>query len=64
MSDDAVRLEARCVRATSNAILVDVDGEEVWIPQSCVHDDSEVWKRGDEGTLVVTRWIAEKKGLA
>jgi Ser-tRNA(Ala) deacylase AlaX len=54
---------ARCVRATSKAILVDVDGEEVWIPQSQVHDDSEVWRAGDEGKLVISEWIAKRKGL-
>lgn len=35
----------------------------VWIPKSQVHDNSEIWKKGDEGTLVITRWWAEKDGL-
>jgi hypothetical protein len=29
-----------------------------------VHDDSEVWRERDHGELVVSRWIAEQKGLA
>jgi len=33
------------------------------VPQSQIHEDSEVWKRGDEGTLVVTQWWAEQRGL-
>ena len=33
-----------------------------WVPQSQIHDDSDVWKEGDSGALVVTRWIAEQKG--
>jgi hypothetical protein len=40
------------------------DGVEHWIPKSQIHADSEVWQDGDEGVLVLTRWIAEQKGLA
>ncbi len=53
----------RCTRASSKAILVVVDGAEHWIPQSQIHDDSEVYQLGDEGKLVITQWIAEQKGL-
>jgi len=38
-------------------------GEEVWIPTSQVHEDSEVYKTGTEGTLVIPRWVAEMKEL-
>lgn len=62
---ESVRIEdVRCVRATDKAILVSVQGAELWIPQSHVTDDSEVYQAGDEGTLVITKWIAEQKGLA
>lgn len=61
MSD--VRIEdVVCKHATQKALLVEVDGDEVWVPQSQITDDSEVWKEGDTGTLVVTEWIAEQKG--
>lgn len=54
----------RGVRRTEKALLVRFgDGEEVWIPQSQISDDSEVYGEGHEGTLVVTRFIAEQKGL-
>jgi hypothetical protein len=36
---------------------------EIWIPKSVIHDDSEVYKEGAEGKLVVARWFAEKEGL-
>lgn len=49
--------------ASGAAILCLIDGEEHWIPQSQVHDDSEIWKPGDEGKLVITEWIALEKGL-
>ena len=48
----------------SGSLLCDVEGEEVWIPKSQIHDDSEVYEDGTDGDLVISRWIAEKKGLA
>jgi hypothetical protein len=58
-----VKLEAICLKQTEKALLVEIDGEQHWIPQSQVDDDSEVYKEGDEGTLVVSEWIATEKGL-
>ena len=56
--------QARCLRATDRAILVvSTDWPTpTWIPQGQVHDDSEVWRPGDTGTLVVSAWVAEQKG--
>ena len=51
-----------CVRQTDKAILVVVDGAEEWVPQSQIDEDSEVWQEGDEGTLIVSGWFAEKMG--
>lgn len=52
-----------CEGETEKAIFVTWgDGENHWIPKSVVHDDSEVWKEGQEGDLVVKLWFAEKKG--
>ena len=56
---------AVCIAQTKQAIcvrLADRD-EMVWIPQSQVDDDSEVYQAGDKGTLVVSEWIAMQKGL-
>lgn len=61
--EDPVRIEAKCIRETSAAILVEIGEEEVWIPKSQIDDDSEVYKDGDEGTLVITAWIAKQKGI-
>lgn len=56
-----------CVRATNQAILIQIGvgpgRQQYWIPQSQIDDDSEVWQFGDEGTLVVSEWIATEKGL-
>lgn len=48
-------------RETDNAVLIDVDDEDVWIPLSQVesmHFDG----RGD-GYIVITNWIAQQKGF-
>ncbi len=63
--DDLVLDNTVVVKETVLAILVripDVEGDE-WIPKSVIHDDSEVWKAGDEGTLIVQGWWAEQNGL-
>ena len=55
--------DVTALRESDLAICVRIDGEQHWIPQSQIHDDSEVWKSGQTGTLVITRWLAEQKGL-
>jgi hypothetical protein len=58
------RAGCRVIRETAKALLVCLDdGREVWIPKSQIHDDSEIWKPGDAGTLVVNGWWAEKEGI-
>ena len=64
MSRPTVEFEdSECIQETDAALLVSIDGEEHWIPKSQITDDSEVWKQGDVGTLVITEWIAQEKGL-
>ena len=48
---------------TEKAILCLIDGDKHWIPKNQIDDDSEVYKKGTEGTLVITEWIATQKGL-
>ena len=54
-----------CKKATAKALLVEIDGEDYWIPLSQIHDDSEVFDddKNADGKLVVTEWIAQQKGL-
>lgn len=54
--------DVKALRGTDKALLCLIAGNEVWVPQSQITDDSEVYQSGDEGKLVVTRWIAEQKG--
>lgn len=42
-----------------------IEGDEEWVPFSQIMPDSEIGEgcdKGDEGILVVTTWIARKKG--
>jgi len=52
-----------CTASTAQAILVLVEGRKVWIPQSQIHDDSEVYGVDHRGTLIVSEWIAIEKRL-
>lgn len=64
MRRDVVSFDNVQVKAASDkALLCVIEGEEYWIPQTQIDDDSEVYKKGDEGKLVVNRWIAKQKGL-
>lgn len=54
--------EAVCIGDSGKAIRVRLaNGVVLWIPQSQVHGDSEVYRKGDRGKLVVTRWWHEQQ---
>lgn len=61
-SDDraAYHDDVKCTHKTEKALLCVIDGEDIWIPKSQVHDLSEVYDVGHEGTLVVSLWLAEQ----
>jgi hypothetical protein len=62
--EDARFPSTLCVHETASAIRVRLeDGRAQWIPKSVVSEDSEVWKHGDEGELVIAGWFALKEGL-
>ena len=56
--------DVECLQETKKAILCSIDGEEHWVPQSVVDDDSMVWQEGQKGKLVVHLWWAKRAGLA
>ena len=64
VEDAAYFDDCEVIKETEKAILVkgDVFDEEVWIPKSVIHDDSEVWEEGHMGVLVVQSWFAIKEG--
>lgn len=56
----------RAIAESSKAVLVELNGNEEWMPRSqmCGKDaGNEIEKEGDVGKLVVTKWIFNKKGL-
>jgi hypothetical protein len=48
---------------TEKALLCLIDWEEYWVPKSQISHESNVTERWDTGTLIVTRWWAEQRGL-
>jgi hypothetical protein len=64
--DETVELyDVVAKRQTDEALLCEIEeGDEIWIPRVQIDESSQVSEEGDEGTLVVSRWIADKKGLA
>ena len=54
------------IRETDLALLVSFEdtGNELWVPKSVIHDNSEVWRGIDKhGTLVVEAWWAQKEDM-
>jgi hypothetical protein len=48
---------------SGKAMLVDWHGEEIWIPFSQVHNDSELHEDDTSGRkLVVSSWLAGREG--
>lgn len=55
-------VDVHCIEETLLALQVVIDEKCRWIPKSLVDDNSEVWKKGDKGTLVVPEWFCVKEG--
>lgn len=65
LHEDYVAEKAKVLRESPKALLIRFDGQEMWVPKSCIHDDSEVFDAKDnaEGKLVLKGWFAADKGL-
>jgi len=66
MSDGVSLGKARVIGSTEKALKVECEHGEVWIPKSCIHDDSEVYDalNNASGKLVVVEWFAAKEGYS
>ena len=56
--------EAIVVNETPNGIWIQApifDSDE-FIPQTQIHVDSEVYKSGTEGNLIISAWLARQRG--
>lgn len=61
--------KARAHRASPKALLVTIEDEgtaQRWVPQDCIHDDSEVYEAGQVGKLVIIdgSWWARQEGFS
>lgn len=59
--------DATCTEDTKHAVKVHVFPTSdtdywAWIPKSVLDDESEIQERGDEGSLFVRTWFAEREG--
>jgi hypothetical protein len=55
--------DGKIARETDKAFLIKIGEREIWVPKSCVHDDSEVFSaENNEGTVIVKHWWSEKEG--
>ena len=58
------RNETKRGEPDQGGLLVQFDDlDEEWIPKSQIHNDSPVYKEGDRGALICTKWIADKKKI-
>lgn len=56
--------DVTCDKETEKAILCVLDdGSTLWVPKSQIHDDSEVYKPGTDGDLIVSDWWAQQAKL-
>lgn len=70
MSDDYVEVTAKLRAVRPKAVLLDVNGQDArgaWVPRSCIHgaDDRGLDNiaLGEEVTLRMFKWIADREGL-
>ena len=60
--EEIFSVEAEILRETLKAVLIEVEGEEIWLPRSQLIDDDELPVRG-KARVKMTAWIAKEKGL-
>ena len=53
----------RIKRITDKAMLVEIDGEDVWLPLSQVDNPSRFDEHDEDITVSITSWLANEKGL-
>jgi len=65
---ETVEVDIICtyIRSSDRAILIEVDGEQDWIPKSQIIDasvDLDDLEKGDPVTITIPEWLAEEKVL-
>lgn len=61
-SEKVVKIEALVQKITPKAVLIEHEGEKVWLPRSQLIDDEQL-EEGREQEIKMLPWIANEKGL-
>jgi hypothetical protein len=51
------------VRDIGTAFLCSVGRKQVWVPLTEIRYGTNLTKKGDHGTLIISRWLAGRLGL-
>lgn len=54
----------RIIRETDAAFLIEIDGDEIWLPKSQIADVDDYNAGIEDCVMSITEWIAMEKGLA
>lgn len=58
---EIIEIEGEVIIETDLAIMINAEGgDEIWLPKSQLEDWPDV---GDEGEILLPRWLAEEKEL-
>ena len=57
-----IKIEAKVVRTTPKAVLIEYEDEELWLPRSAMIDDEEL-EAGQQTQIKMLPWIAKEKGI-
>lgn len=60
MSQEKVEFLVVTIKVGLNAVLMDIEGEEVWVPKSIMEEWPDV---DDEGEIELPEWFAIQEGL-
>ena len=55
-------IRATVVRVTPRAVLLSYEGEEVWVPLSCLDDPLDSDDEGEDADLSLATWKARELG--
>ncbi len=62
--EELFEADGEAIHDTEDALKVRLEtGHVVWVPKKWVHDNSEVWKKGQTGKFVISMEHAKQKKL-
>ncbi len=64
-NDDMEHFDAIFLRATAAGVLVNIEGEDIWLPRlKCEFEPPpDCMEEGDDCEVGVPQWLAKKEGL-